>query len=434
MARHVQAVRERKDCIWRARHFCGLIILIASIRRIITLHDLHAEVFDDTGTSSHSPLDVVVWSSSGCDGIDCEDRLGGSRIWCTNLGAGLKRLGHLVEFTQKVPVGNSYDVIVAHASKLTSGAGRRFNAVDFAWDTDILNVLNNKAKILVLVKPNGVPTTILNKATAIPFGSLLHFMYEVENGLQPHRGWCAKHIEVPLQYWKQSIHVPQVSMYDFIPRHSVFTRRFTAERPAKICYHGSFDHLNEPGANDMLQALDALQTNSTVPSDIFIITGEGKSAPTRSYFRITKWSSVDALFRFLATCDLGLVPNLSRPPSLSDSGELAYPELKLSYKISSNAGRAFVYAQVGLPFVGHPESELFETLGTAGIDAYLATALGSISWQHKISHVLTDVQLRRKMSGHLRSFSEKHLTIEKLSKQFELQLRKQLRKRQDVRT
>ena len=92
-------------------------------------------------------LRVVVWSASGCDGRGCEDVFGGSRIWSTNLGAGLRLLGHEVRFTNKEPNSPS-DVIMAHSNVILT-------------QRDSIERISKLAHFLVLAKPNGVPTDIM---------------------------------------------------------------------------------------------------------------------------------------------------------------------------------------------------------------------------------------------------------------------------------
>ncbi len=343
---------------------------------------------------------MVVWSASGCDGRGCEDRFGGSRIWSTNLGAGLRLLGHEVRFTKKEPVSLS-DVIMAHSNVILA-------------QRDSIKRISNLTHVLVLAKPNGVSTNILNSFDLIPFGSLLHLQHECSRGLHHNRTYFARHMEVPLKFWQVSSQSPVVSMYDFIPKHSPYHGKFSTSRKAKICYHGSVEHLLEEGISDLIEAIQRLQEEFVV--EFVALTGDKErhtKIPT-SVSKMLSWHGTDFLFSFAASCDIGVVPSYAKGPILRHnlSDELPYPLLQLNFKLSVNAGRAYVFAQTGLPFVAHPEVELAELVGATGIDAAMVFASGVLDWYHKLRFLLLNPMMREEVSDKLRANAHERLTIQ----------------------
>jgi hypothetical protein len=348
-------------------------------------------------------LRVVVWSASGCDGRGCEDVFGGSRIWSTNLGAGLRLLGHEVRFTNKEP-NSSSDVIMAHSNVILT-------------QRDLIERISKLAHLLVLAKPNGVPTDIMNSFDLIPFGSLLHMQHECSRGLHHNRTYFARHMEVPLKFWQVSSQSPDISMYQFIPKHRPHHDKFSISRKAKICYHGSVEHLLEEGISDMTEAIQRLQEEFAV--EFVALTGdkERRSTIPASVSKLLSWSGTDFLFSFAASCDIGVIPNYAKGPHLID--EPPYPLLQLTFKSSVNAGRAYVFAQTGLPFVGHPEVELAELVGTAGIDPAIVFASGVLDWYNKLRFLLLNPMIREELSEKLRADAHEILTIQKEAKVLE---------------
>lgn len=360
---------------------------------------------------AHATLDVWMMSKTGCSGADCEDKLGGTRIWCTNLCAGLSLLGHNVSFSTTAP-RHAVDVLVVSSALLKKS--KSWGADDKIYAKELARI----AKVFVICKPNGVPIEILNIAWAVPYGSIIHLQTEISRGFQPERGWLAKHTEVPLEYWtfaEDQTH----SMYHYIVKHEPRTMKFTDTRPARICYHGSHNHILSPGSKEVWEALDAV--SSAVPLHVYVYS-EGGTKPTlidEKKVSIIQWKSVDDLFTFLRTCDMGIVPNFALPPQTQTLTPLPFPATQLTFKHSSNGGRAFVYAQVGVPVIGHPEFEFMEMLAVAGIDAMMTVAAGRQQWFHQSLQILQSPTIRRELSRSLRHFAENNLDIIKETLKFE---------------
>jgi len=231
-------------------------------------------------------------------------------------------------------------------------------------------------------------------------------------------------MEVPLKFWQVSSQSPAISMYEFIPKHHPHHGNFSTSRKAKICYHGSVEHLLEEGISDLIEAIQLLQEEFAV--EFVALTGDKKTRTTipASVSQLLSWRGIDFLFSFAASCDIGVVPSYAKGPNLRPNlpDEPPYPLLQLNYKISVNAGRAYVFAQTGLPFVAHPEIELAELVGAAGIDSATVFASGVLDWHHKLRFLLLNPMFREEVSDKLRAFAHERLTIQKEAKVLEAQI------------
>ena len=126
------------------------------------------------------------------------------------------------------------------------------------------------------------------------------------------------------------------------------------------------------------------------------------------------------IYQHLAECDLGLAPSEVAPtvdvgrvarqtaPSFVQVDEQPEDMVKRC-KRTSNAGRAFVFMQLGVPAIvdACPESVLFSSFNEK------PTVLVSYrhdAWSQLIADVLADPWLRRELSRNSHAFAVQHLT------------------------
>lgn len=134
------------------------------------------------------------------------------------------------------------------------------------------------------------------------------------------------------------------------------------------------------------QLVDRLSHASTVLNAMFNITltfvselghVESKSQ-TRLGFPVffVPFQSFGQSLEVLKVCDVGLVPHVDQ--------QRLDRYFKFGFKDSLNAGRAMLFAQLGVPFVSDPEYELFELLGKANVSPDPFIAVGPKEWTQKI--------------------------------------------------
>ena len=375
-------------------------------------------------------LRILVFSSR-CDGMGCEDHFGGTRIWGTNLGQGLGVVGHHVIFASRCPgtdLLRSADVVLAAAiDNHTPLVVAKHRVETRSW-----------RPVLVATKTNlaiGRPLDpAFDFATA---GSHLHAVANLHfNHVALNTSVILRHFEVPTSYWRDR----PASVYGAIPRH--VPRRLEEHALLRLCYHGNPYHMSQEPR--LLQGLLDLAEERAIH---LVLLGARKTDAARIMrhemlrrraVNLTiderAWVNVDYLFSTLAhDCDLGLVPNSEghdNDPGIAFSkvqgikGQ-SWGQVTYKYKVSANAGRALVMAQVGLPFVATPELEVAELLGNARLPA--ADIFAIDDWKAKIA-ALTDGphahERRGRMSDNLRAYCEAHYTIETFVDPLNVRLKK----------
>eukprot|EP01031_Cornospumella_fuschlensis_P030160 gene30160-36434_t len=370
-----------------------------------------------------SPRRILMASFSGCDCISCVEKRGSVRIGICNLGNGLKRLGYAVTF---VPF-----------AKLEMMRGHVFDAVitlmalyiDRVREVFCFNTTNPCPAVLI-VKPHNLRPQSL--ALGVPvFDSMVHLQGAMSMGYSPlsvHNIPVLRLLEVPTSYWKSYADVSFTTLekdplYSLIPRHEVYTKPFSLQRKAKLCYHGTYTHITYPlEADDLLWDLNKLLLHTPALHgrvELFILSNQIRNV-TATFMKynitaeVVNYVSINDAYAHLSSCDLGLVPNLIGSPMLintTNNGSV-YDKLEYNYKISANGGRAFLFAQLGVPMIGHPEFEFIEMLAMSGIDKNDVVIYGMPNaWWKQIIHLLADARKRQDMSRKLRLYAEKDLHI-----------------------
>lgn len=249
--------------------------------------------------------------------------------------------------------------------------------------------------------------------------SAIHSLFHsAHGGLDPEHAVVLRLIEVPSTYWAKKLRDdPHAQMYEDIPLHRVADfKSFGAARPVRLCYHGNQYHFLEEAG--LVAAVRRLAAGLGLPIEVSLIQDANdrllQSLMGVQNLKVVQkpWTGMDATFKQLAECDLGLVPNVEETPNFTVNADVGNPQINLKYKGSTNAGRAYVMAQVGLPFVTSPEPESAELLGAAGLRSHEFLAMGTDAWTATIAGLLRDSGRRIRASQALRSLAERELTIE----------------------
>uniref|UniRef100_A0A7S1LAH3 Uncharacterized protein n=1 Tax=Alexandrium catenella TaxID=2925 RepID=A0A7S1LAH3_ALECA len=260
--------------------------------------------------------------------------------------------------------------------------------------------------------------------------SAMHGLFHsAHGGLSPEHSVVLRLVEVPTNYWSKKLRDdPHVQMYSSIPLHRALGfEQYNAARPARLCYHGNQYHFLEEAG--LIAALGRLAAGRGPPIQVSLIQDRSErllrtlaGVPNLTVTQ-SQWTSMDDTFSQLASCDLGLVPNVEEAPSFSVNADVGNPQINLKYKGSTNAGRAYVMAQVGLPFVSSPEPEAAELLGAAGLRSHEFLAMGADTWAASIMGLLRDAGRRSRASQALRTFAERELTVEPEAAELERRIR-----------
>ena len=280
-----------------------------------------------------------------------EGKDGGERISCTNYAQALKTYGHNVKFSimNPRPALNGLHAVIIHGKSI-----KRDNRLLTSFRSE------NKGLVICVVKPHNVSLDLLGMADLVVVDSLFQSLAITRSGkLDNGQLVQLKLLEVPSQFWKGSSPLR--------PRaHEVFHGKFSLERPAVVCYHGNDDHLNE--AEGVLD-IALVHINQRTPLKFIAINRRQwtRGRPAGVQIKESEWSSMDDTYHTLRRCDIGLVPQLVGKPAGKTCGSIQprVNVLSLTWKDSANAGRAFVFAQVGVPFVTGPDFETAKMLGDA---------------------------------------------------------------------
>merc|ERR1712070_656965 len=93
-----------------------------------------------------------------------------------------------------------------------------------------------------------------------------------------------------------------------------------------------------------------------------------------------------------------------------------------TWKDSTNAGRAFVFAQVGVPFISGPDFETAELLGDAKMAMDEYSAITQAEWESNVLRLLNDHALRQEANRKLLTYAKERLDIIKEGRRLEAAL------------
>lgn len=349
-----------------------------------------------------------------CGGNEHHD--GGPRIFCTNYFSALKHHGHDVKFAtvSKRPALQAFNVVVIHGG-------------DIKEKHNLITELRSESKQIVIcvMKVNGVDVETLNKADLMVPGSWFHGLAVTRELEENYRKVLTlKHIELEYDGSVPDLNGPK-------QLHRVFNADFNRNRRAVVCYHGNDEHLNE-GEGIFDSVLERI--NERIPLR-FVAINRGKwtrGRPTSVTVKEQLWKSMKNTFEVLSQCDIGLSPQLVGRPTdtVCDKDEHhKVGVLSLSWKNSANAGRAFVFAQLGVPFITGPDFETIEMLAFAGLPTESFVAIVKTEWEAHITKLLSNAAVRQDVSERLLSYAKDNLDILKESRRLEAALIDKVAKR-----
>ena len=339
-----------------------------------------------------------------CNGISCEENMGGRRIWGTNLGRSLSMLGYSVAFGKQC-LQASADVIVMSAAK--AAQYRRSN---------------RSRQLLIATKVNSFPASKVISPDVLVVGSWLHgHSNRVIHGHPANKTLVLKHIEVPTGCWAAPICEP----YKMMPRHDPRL----LSRSATLCYHGNADHIVL--AAEMHAGMCELARTSGLYLNVHVLVGQslnashlhGLTSCAAIHLSLYEWKDMTSTYNHLAKCDVGLVPNalplaggarrIKASTGLKHAASI--PHIGYRWKSSANGGRAMVFAQVGLPFVADPELEAVAILASSGLAVENHLASTPSEWAERLLLLLSDHERRISAAAALQSYAKRELLPETLA-------------------
>ncbi len=192
-------------------------------------------------------------------------------------------------------------------------------------------------------------------------------------------------------------------------------------------YHGNLEHLEQMGGR-VAHALEKIGDQyDIVLRAVYNLEKFGVWKRGRPNIPISdeQWSHT-ALADMLSVADIGLVPNSVVPKNFKRlkralnnrllSGQwlgAQDSDVFSRMKITSNAGRAFVFAQYGIPVVGCPIPELLETLVPA--KAAIPVSSGE-AWYRALQSLLNNPRTRSDMGNNGLAWARENLSIDSEAK------------------
>ena len=172
-------------------------------------------------------------------------------------------------------------------------------------------------------------------------------------------------------------------------------------------YHGNRQHLEQLGGyiGEALESINRHHAIRLVAVYNIKKTGQWEKGRPRIPIEDVQWH-LDSYAHHLLDCDIGIVPNISSHTNprlirkIIDSKIFGVwrgshqEDIVFRQKLTSNAGRAFVFAQLKLPVVACPIFEILETLVPAQA-AFVASS--KAAWESELTALIRDPSLRERM-------------------------------------
>lgn len=203
-----------------------------------------------------------------------------------------------------------------------------------------------------------------------------------------------------------------VFLYPLIERkfENVVPKIHTHSDTIKICFHGHYPHLSKFNPH-LSSAIEEYSKNYNI--ELRIITGFPEfdwqvGRPNIDNIKMIKWD-FDSITDEILDCDIGIVPNITdyssqiRNITSKDLG-LYETDFCFRFKNKSNAGRCFVFHQLGIPIIADLTPSNFHVMGDQK-NGYLA--MSKDGWL-KALYKLSDYSHRNEVSKNAHS-TFKHL-------------------------
>tara|TARA_B100001057_G_scaffold221315_2_gene221719 strand:+ start:9407 stop:10429 length:1023 start_codon:yes stop_codon:yes gene_type:complete len=303
------------------------------------------------------------------------EKLGSNRIFIENLSKWIDSLGYDVKVSTEIE--KDYDVYIL--SKYSSL-------------NDIIEIqkLDNK-KLIGLVHPTDLSEKgkkMMNKCDFLIVGSLEEKDYY-------------------LNFHENIIRFPQIEDIKII------NKVHTKKDQILIGYHGNLEHLEEmEGACEYaLEKLSQEHNIKLIAIYDFSLGKWKKGRPKNIEIEDINWTSVDKMVLDLKKVDIGIVPGTNNffLDQASTKKNLFYWMIKkftggnnnrindyiIRFKTTSNAGRCFVFHQLGIPIVADFWPSHFEILGNSKCGMLAHSQNG---WYQSLNKLIISAALRQEMS------------------------------------
>lgn len=310
-----------------------------------------------------------------------DNNIGSSRIFVSNFAIWLKQLGHEVDINE---ANNNKEYQLVIIGKNTSL--KKVREIRRKHSKSNLGIINPSDK-----NKEGLDTILLSDFLVV--GSTTEKAYYEE-------------------YSKPALVVPLVER--------IFGKQKTHSDKDQITlgYHGNLSHLEEFNYG-LKHALDKLSEQINIK--LLVIydkknLGEwNRGRPEKIQIDERQWN-IDNIENDLLECDIGLVPNLYPINSMfrkvaikttnlfSGIGSGPQNDILLRMKNNTNAGRAFVFFQLGIPVIADLNPEVFPVMSSPG-NGYIVH--GEEGWTRSIMELYNSSELRAKMSENAKAKFEK---------------------------
>jgi len=204
-----------------------------------------------------------------------------------------------------------------------------------------------------------------------------------------------------------------IFIYPIYPNVEFPPKTHTLKKPLIIGYHGNKIHLTATKPH-IVTALETLSEQYSLELwAIYDIDSLGKMPeplcdPRKVPTRYFQWTP-DVYEKVLAQADIGIVPNLKPFKDERFSKECAKPfsplipsdpnaDYLLRFKKTTNAGRIYVFSQLGIPVVAGMTPSAAQAI-QHGINGYLS--LNTAGWYHGLKKLADSAELRTQMGSQL---------------------------------
>ena len=173
-------------------------------------------------------------------------------------------------------------------------------------------------------------------------------------------------------------------------------KKHSEKEQVRIGFHGHYPHLSkfEPHLKEALESIDKRHS-----IELYIITSNPRfnwahGKPNIKNIRLKSWDLSSVKDR-LMSCDIGIVPNVtSMSKGIKEYGTsvelgLYDTDYVMRMKNKSNAGRAFVFHQLGIPVVADFTPSNFHIMGDPSCGYIAQNKLG---WEKAIVELLDPIK------------------------------------------
>ena len=216
-----------------------------------------------------------------------------------------------------------------------------------------------------------------------------------------------------LKYNRNIFRFPQIEKIDHIKKKHIKKNKIL------ISYHGNLEHLEEMSSSTT-RALEKISNKYDVELVVIYNKSLGSWKKGRPNMKIKEvnWS-LDNLKKYVSNSDIGIVPctNNFFLDSSVNKNFFSYfiktftggknrrlNDYILRFKVTSNAGRSFIFHQLGIPVIADFWPSHFEIIGSKDC-GFLAHS--EEAWYDSLEKLICSANLRNKISSSAQSLFEK---------------------------